>query len=165
MLQQNKHGNLYMNKRNEMDGKIRAFFPPYFSNCAKIPEGHEQIWSQQCGNYQLLHWSGAKSNWAHSRSHTQNLTHTAAGYWGSLLLTKDIIRVFGGWSSRLEAAVPVKTHSGGTAHLGGHASHANLASFTRWIPNDLQLAHKYTDIHIYIHKRTLTPILHINSAH
>lgn len=45
---------------------------------------------------------------------------------------RHLLEFWGGWSSRLEAAVPVKTHSGGTAHLGGHASHANLAQFTHW---------------------------------
>lgn len=75
MLQQNKHGNLYMNKRNEMDGNI-VFFP-HISQIVPKSLRDMNIWSQQCGNYQLLHWSCAKSNWAHSRSHTQNLTHSS----------------------------------------------------------------------------------------
>lgn len=144
-------------------------FCPYFSKCAQIPEGHEQIWSQQCGNYQLLHWSCAKSNCAHSRSHTQNLTHShtrSSRILGFFVADqRHLLEFWGGWSSRVEAAVPVKTHSGGTAHLGGHASHANLALFahwgqTKWLTDSKQIyrcTHLHTNVHYF---QSHTWILH-----
>lgn len=111
----------------------------------------------------VLHWSCAKLNWIYNSSHTRNLTHSPKQQQDIGVLccrAKIFIRVWGVGASRLEAAVPVKTHSGGTAHLGGHASHANLPLSSQWgraknrqLPNDPQLLNK----HIFT-LHTLTPI-------
>lgn len=108
-------------------------------------------------NYQRLHWSCAKWNCAYTQNLSHTHTHSSRILGFFVADQRHLLELWGGWSSCLEAAVPVKTHSGGTAHLGGHASHANLAQFAHWgqtrtrgLWNNLQLA----NMNIYRHTNT-----------